>query len=185
MQVLRELCGIFIPGLIILFAWGWIALGLIGVLRLVTIRGSAHQIRRIVIAICLIALAIFWQQVTQPLNFGVEYGHIRTRAGDIEAFVRERGFDKCFLVIRRKASQRELFVSRVPPESIFWIQEGKTIGVANRDQHLIVDIEILFDPTINSRKLSSEEERRLDYERKLTPDEERRFEAARLAVAES
>ena len=65
-----------------------------------------------------------------------------------------------------------------PPKKIFWIQEGKTIGVACRDQHMIVDIEILFDPTINSRKISKEEERRLNYQRILTPDEEKLFEAA-------
>jgi hypothetical protein len=43
-----------------------------------------------------------------------------------------------------------------------------------------VDIEILFDQTINDRDISLEEKRRLNFERTLTPEEEKLFEAAEL-----
>ncbi len=170
---------------IALFGWGWIILVLAAIGLLATIPGTTRQARRIIVAICLLALAFGWQQVTRPLNFGVEYGHICTQKDDVEAFVRQKGLMGYWLVVRRDGEEQKIWLSRrARPKQVFWIQEGRTIGVEYRDQHLIVDIEALADPTLKGRILSPEEERRLDYHRTLNPEEEAVFEAARRAATE-
>lgn len=168
---------------VFVFGWGWVLLVAVGLVLLATLPGSARQKRRIVGAVFLFGLAFAWQQVTKPLNFGVTYEHIRTQKGEMEAFVRHKGFVAYWLVVRQSGREQEIWLSnRVRPTRVFWIQEGKTIGVAYPDRHLIVDVQLLADPTIGERALSADEEQRLDYQRQLTPEEERAFEAAEKAA---
>ena len=166
---------------LILLTWGWIIPVLIGGFRLATVRGANQQARRILIAVGMIALAACWARAVQSLTWGVDHQTIRTQAGDVTATVRHIG-RIYYLVVQQDGKEKHilpLFGGR--PESLFWIREGKTIGVSLKGQHLIVDIDIRSDPTNATKRLSPEEKRRFDYQRKLTPDEERLFEAAERA----
>lgn len=163
-------------------AWGWVVLGAIAVFRIATVRGATRQMRRVVVAICMIVAAMCWARLVQPFTWGVDEQTIQTQGGKIEATIRYEGFRSNRLVIRRDGKEQSVQLPGGRPVRIFWIQQGKTIGVDLNNRHMIVDIEILGDTTINDRKLSPEEERRLDYQRKLTPEEEKAFEAAEKAA---
>jgi hypothetical protein len=156
--------------------WGWVVLTVCGIIVLAKLPWSARRMRDTVVVVCLFGVAFGWQQIMQPVNFGVAYGHIRAQGGDIEAFILHNGVMTYYLVVRRTDGQITIWLPGYPTR-IFWIQDGKTIGVEG-DRHLIVDIEILADPNINRRPLSAEEERRYDYRRRLTPEEEQTFRTA-------
>jgi hypothetical protein len=167
--------------ILIVFTWGWVILGISGIVILAMVRDASHQVRRIIVASCILLAAVFWARLAQPLILGVDYQTIRTQADETTATVRKVGFSHFCLVLRKEGKEPyELLLPKGQVERIFWIEEGKTIGISNKNHHMIVDIEILFDQTINDRDISLEEKRRLNFERTLTPEEEKLFEAAEL-----
>ncbi len=170
--------------LILLFAWGWVALGIVGVLRLVTSLGATRRPRRIIVAVGMIVVAVFWARLVQPLTWGVTCQSIRTEDGKTEATVYRSGARTQTLVIRRDGNKVVADLGSAQPVRVFWIQEGKTVGVDIQGSHRIVDIDILFDANINGTHFSPEEMRRLNYYRQLDPDEERLFMEASKAATE-
>jgi len=135
------------------------------------------------VAICLFALAVGWQQWTQRLNFGRRFSHIRANHGEIEAYIEQRDVQGQYLVIRRGESMRHLLLEGPNPR-IFWIQEGKTIGVVSDDyrglEHgrAVVDLDLLANA---DRLLTTDE----IFRRRLTPDEEKLFKAEEGAVKQA
>ena len=140
-------------GLGILFvAWGWLILAVMGVAILARVGRSPKKAARVAIALYAFLLAFGWQQVTAPLNFGVRYGHIRSQQGNIEAFILHRGSRSFCLVIRRGGKDYTVPLRMIRP-GIFWIEEGKTIGVVGGDSRMIVDVDLWTDPNLGTRRV--------------------------------
>ncbi len=183
----NPLAAIFLLILFFLFLWGWILLGLIGLLVLATVVRSTRRTCRTIVALSMILVASGWFQLVRPIIIGVDYQCIQTQDGSIKAALRQKGFVGYWLVISEDSKEKCIHLTdRTRPKQIFWIQEGKTIGVEYpKGGHQMVDVETLLDPTINSRRLSAEEELRLDHQRKLNLEEEKLFEAAKQAALEN
>jgi hypothetical protein len=163
-----------------LIFWGWTLLGTGGLCILLSALWAKQRRGRVLGAVFLIVVAIVWGRGTMPWTFGVTTHHLRTRAGDVEVFVRQEGV--AYVLTARMDGGKYLLAlwRREPPTSVFWIEEGKKIGVECPGAHFIFDIETVRR-SVAPRP--PEEERSLPWGQ-LSPDEERLFEAAKRAATE-
>ncbi len=181
-SIVRLVVDVLVAIVALLLPWGWIILLVAAVAMLLTMWWSVHRTQRILSALFLFVLAIGWQQATQPLNFGVRYGHIRSQEGDTIAYVLRKGWSNWYLVVCQDGEKTQIPGGRGWPDRIIWIDDGKRVGVIQGDSRAIIDINLWTDPTIDSRPLLPEEERRLNHPWQLTPEEEKTFDAALKAA---
>ena len=179
------------PGLLLwlaieAFIWGWIILGWAGIWLLVTLLWAKRKAIRTIVGILAIVLAACWAKSVETLTWGVKYQTLRTQSGDMEVEAWHRGVMSHSLVIRRRDGRKCGILVPVPKRAtLFWIQEGKTIGVLAGTSRLIVDAELFLDVNTSlERPLTPEEKTRYPYKRVLTPEEEKLFEAAERASTE-
>jgi hypothetical protein len=159
---------------VLLFIWGWVLLGARGIYFLVVPKPGRKK-RRVVLAIGMLAVATLWGWSIRSYTCGVNHQTIQTSDGSVEASIWHIGSFYNLIIRRCGIKESEFCLGRVPVR-MFWIQEGKELGLIDKQHHYIVYIEKLLNDLDNRRNGPSEG--RAAYFHQPTPEEEKLFEAA-------
>jgi hypothetical protein len=183
---MRYLIGILILIAWVALRWGWTVVGAAAIVILArgTIRRSAPLTA---IALLLAVLSAGWFVVARPLIWDVVILRVRDPGGDAKLTV-VKSLVNHLLVYDRRGEIHKFKLKSGPgaprPESVFWIDVGKSVGVDyGKGEHWIVDVELLLSmETPAQPKLTDDVRRKLEYWRgRLTEEEEARFAEARDA----